>query len=427
MTIPPTDQTSTDTDPETTDGTSPGAAGSADNDDNESLRADGGHETVDADTRKDILIRDGHQCKFCGRAGKCVGGPVKLEIHHIRRDDDIDEHHPDNLITLGQDCHHWHHQQETDTLPVTLTQADEQELYPDDKKILAVLDEHGPLTTGELTTHLDLEKTSNAVRDRCRLLMGLDNIVSERTDQLVDQHADTGKWGLTHQIDTSARGQIPDNTRILLKRAEDEMVRQMREHGYSREEIGEVVGVTPRTIRKKERSAKAYQFPLDLVAGSEARTDYRNRGGDSCDDEAGVETPQSQAVDDGSPNAENKPPSKTSQSQPPAGHADENPQEARAVWPVVGSLAQVPETEEYVFVLNVSSTHDRLQGIRTTRLSEETCAQIAAAGEPSQLERVADAVRLMTEGPHCSGDADAYEPVPLETVVNPELLMEAPK
>jgi hypothetical protein len=30
----------------------------------------------------------------------------------------------------------------------------------------------------------------------------------------------------------------------------------------------------------------------------------------------------------------------------------------------------------------------------------------------------------MTEGPHCSGDADAYEAVPLETVVNPELLME---
>jgi hypothetical protein len=95
------------------------------------------------------------------------------------------------------------------------------------------------------------------------------------------------------------------------------------------------------------------------------------------------------------------------------------------VWPAVGSLAQFPETDEYVFVLNVNRTHDQLQGVRTRRLSEETCAQIAAAGEPGQLERVADAVRLVTEGPHCSGDADAYEPVPLETAVNPELLMEA--
>ncbi len=87
-------------------------------------------------------------------------------------------------------------------------------------------------------------------------------------------------------------------------------------------------------------------------------------------------------------------------------------------------LARFPETDEYVFVLNVSHARDKLQGVRTRRLSEETCAQIAAASEPSQLERVADAVRLMTEGPHCSGDADAYEPVPLETVVNPDLLME---
>ena len=90
----------------------------------------------------------------------------------------------------------------------------------------------------------------------------------------------------------------------------------------------------------------------------------------------------------------------------------------------VGSPAQFPETEEYVFVLNVSSTHDRLQGVRTRHLSEEICVQIAAAGEPAQLKRVADAVRLMADGPHCSGDADAYEPVSLETVVNPELLME---
>ena len=89
------------------------------------------------------------------------------------------------------------------------------------------------------------------------------------------------------------------------------------------------------------------------------------------------------------------------------------------VWPSVGSLARFPETEEYVFVLNVSTTHDRLQGVRTTRLSDETCAQIAAAGEPNQLERVADAIRLMVDGPHCSGDSDTYEPVG-----NPELLMQ---
>jgi hypothetical protein len=77
-----------------------------------------------------------------------------------------------------------------------------------------------------------------------------------------------------------------------------------------------------------------------------------------------------------------------------------------------------------VFVLNVSRTRDKLQGVRTSRLSEETCAQIAAAGEPSQLERLADAVRLVTDGPYCSGEATAYEAVSLEAVVNSDLLME---
>lgn len=48
--------------------------------------------------------------------------------------------------------------------------------------------------------------------------------------------------------------------------------------GYDREEVADIIGVTERTIRHKERRAKAYQFPLDVVAGSEARADYRDRG-----------------------------------------------------------------------------------------------------------------------------------------------------
>jgi hypothetical protein len=296
------------------------------------------------------------------------------------------------------------------------------------------------LTIGKLANHHDVDKTANAVRDRCRLLMGLDEIVDGRSEQLLDQDAETGKWGLTHQIDTSARGEIPDNTRTLLKRAEDEMVRQMRAHGYLREEVGEVVGVTTRTIRKKERSAKAYQFPLDLVAGSEARIDHRGRSeetqsvsdttGDTvasestAADQTGATTMEA-AADEQSAEAErDSDPDASDEQGAVAIVAAPQSAEVGNMWPTVGSLARFPEAEEYVFVLNVSRARDKLQGVRTSRLSEETCAQIAAAGEPSQLERVADAVRLMTEGPHCSGDADGYEPVPLETVVNPDLLLE---
>jgi hypothetical protein len=196
----------------------------------------------------------------------------------------------------------------------------------------------------------------------------------------------------------------------------------MRARGYDRAEVADIIGVTERTIRHNERRAKAYQFPLDVVAGSEARADYRNRGGDSCDETATEDTQSTESADERPAGADLEAADEANNEW--ATVAGDDAMLSGDVWLSVGSLARFPETEEYVFVLNVSSTHDKLQGIRTTRLSEETCAQIAAAGDPSQLERVADAVRLMTEGPHCSGDADAYEPVPLETVVNPELLME---
>jgi transcriptional regulator with XRE-family HTH domain len=294
-----------------------------------------------------------------------------------------------------------------------------------DKQILAVLAEHGPSTTGEIVSHLEMEKTAMAVRERCWLLMGLDEIVADRETQLVDQDSETGEWGLADHIATSERGRIPDDPRELLKRAEDERVRQMRSRGYDREEVADIIGVTERTIRQKERRAKAYQFPLDVVAGSEARADYRDRRGDSCHEED---------TGDGSPGTDHadisaermKRESEIDATAQDIATDDEATPlaESGEMWPAVGSLARFPGTDEYVFVLNVSSTHDRLQGIRTTCLSEETCAQIAAAGEPSQSERLADAVRLMAEGPHCSGDAQAYEPVPLETVVNPEMLME---
>jgi hypothetical protein len=348
-----------------------------------------------------------------------------LEVHHIKRyDDDIDDHDPENLITLGQQCHHWHHQQRPDELPVDLSAADERTLLGHDKQILAVLAEHGPSTTGEIVSELDMEKTAMAVRERCWLLMGLDQISPERETQLVDQDSETGEWGLADHIATSERGRIPEDARELLKRAEDERVRQMRARGYDREEVADIIGVTERRIRHKERRAKAYQFPLDVVAGSEARADYRDRGGDNCNEVTTEDAQSSESADEQSVGDTLEPADDVSDEQAPVA-GDESPTPASELWPSVGSLARFPETEAYVFVLNVSSTHDRLQGVRTTGLSEETCTQIAATSEPSPLEHVADAVRLMVDGPHCSGDTDAYEPVSLETIVNPDLLMEA--
>jgi hypothetical protein len=126
---------------------------------------------------------------------------------------------------LCQQCHHWHHQQRPESLPVDLSPADERTLLGHDKQILSLLAKHGPSTTGEIVSHLDMEKTAMAVRERCWLLMGLDEIVANRESQLVDQDSETGEWGLADHIATSERGRIPDDARELLKRTEDERVR----------------------------------------------------------------------------------------------------------------------------------------------------------------------------------------------------------
>jgi hypothetical protein len=96
-----------------------------------------------------------------------------LAVHHINRDDAaINDHDPDTLITLCQECHHWHHQQRPDELSVDLAAADQRMRLGHDKQILAVLTEHGPSATGE--------------------------------------------WGLPDHIATSERGRIPEDTRELL-------------------------------------------------------------------------------------------------------------------------------------------------------------------------------------------------------------------
>jgi len=94
----------------------------------------------------------------------------------------------------------------------------------------------------------------------------LDNTVDDREQQLIDQETDSGQWGLPDQIVHSERGRIPEDTQTLLQRAEDEQVRQALARGCSRETIGEVIGVTPRTTWDKEKRANAYDFPLDAVS-----------------------------------------------------------------------------------------------------------------------------------------------------------------
>jgi len=248
--------------------------------------SDGCHETVDPAKRKKVLKRDKHRCRTCGSKGTGSGGQATLHCHHIERDPDgMDVHDLQNLTTLCRSCHSWLHQQATDEeAPVELTEADAQVLLPHDREILQVLSEIGPAMTSDVCAALSADISVIAVRERLWTLMGLDNTVEDREQQIVDQDASTGEWGLLGQLANSARGRIPEEKQALVKRVMDERVRQALDRGCDREFIAEVFGIHSRTTWIMEKRARAYGFPLDAVSDSGGRPPTEKTGEPSSDE-----------------------------------------------------------------------------------------------------------------------------------------------
>ena len=225
-------------------------------------------ETVDPETRGEVLEQYGHRCQGCGRCGPGAGGLATLHVHHIERNPDgMDEHELENLSLLCRVCHGWLHLKHTTAdSPVELTGDDEPVLLAQDIEILRFLENHGPARTGDIASGLSSKLSATALRERLWVLMGLDNLVETRDRQIVDKDVETGEWGLVDQIETSVRGHIPDDPKLLLQRMEDEQVRQAIGRGCDRSDIIDVFDVTRRTTFHKEKRAAAYDFPLDAFS-----------------------------------------------------------------------------------------------------------------------------------------------------------------
>ena len=233
------------------------------------------HETVDPETRQAVLDEYAHRCQVCGRRGPEKGGLATLHVHHIERNpNEMGEHDMENLTLLCRSCHSWFHQQTTpEDAPVEITAEDQTVLLTQDIEILQYLADTGPARTGDIAAAVSTDLSVSAVRERLWVLMGLDNLVEPRDRQIVDKDVETGEWGLTEQIENSARGYIPDDPQLLLQRMEDEQVRQALERGCDRSDIIDVYDVSRRTTFNKSKRACAYDFPLSAFSRGGRPTD----------------------------------------------------------------------------------------------------------------------------------------------------------
>ena len=250
------------------------------------------YETVDPDTRTTVLEQYKHRCQGCGRYGPKNGGLAELQVHHIERDPDgMDEHDPENLSVYCIPCHNWLHQRSTpDEVPVTLTDAESEQLLSKDIQILRFLAANGPARTGDIAAGVQVDVRVSTVRQRLWELMGLDNTSPERDQQLVDKDRDTGEWGLAEQIENSARKHIPADEQLLLQRMEDEQVRQALDRGCERRHVKQVFGISRRTTFNKMKRANAFDFPLSAVS---------NRGGrPSKDSDSGHDPEETKSEED---------------------------------------------------------------------------------------------------------------------------------
>ena len=228
------------------------------------MRRNHGSGTVDAATRALMLSTREHRCQWCGVRGP-PRGTGTLHVHHIERDpSDVPEDDPVNLAVACRVCHNWfHHRPTVEDAPVSLTDADMDVLLAHDVLLLQVLDEIGPASFHDVFIRMKVLLSETAVRERLWVLMGLDQLVAGREEQLVDQDATTGRWGFPDDIATSARGHVPDDRALALQRAEDELVRRALARGCDRDLVGSVFGVTRRNTFHKQYRGAAYVFPLD--------------------------------------------------------------------------------------------------------------------------------------------------------------------
>ena len=217
--------------------------------------------------REKARKRDNYRCQFCNEKGLRAGGSVPLEVHHKSYDpEDCDLHDLENLITLCRHCHsHLHNKPTVNDVKARITEEAAVKLLPADFEFIEILEENGPLTTQEIEDQISQERGLQSLEARLWRTMGIDTVVDNQP-QLIDQDADSGKWGLPSQINTSKR-RIPDDEHPIVKRTVDSLVNAALARGCDRETVADVFDLHFRTTYRIQYRAQAYNFPIETFTG----------------------------------------------------------------------------------------------------------------------------------------------------------------
>lgn len=217
--------------------------------------------------REKARKRDNYRCQFGNKKGLRAGGSVPLEVHHKSYDpENCDLHDLENLITLCRHCHsHLHNKPTVDNVEARIDEKAAVELLPVDFEVIELLEENGPLTTQEIAEQISQERSLQSLEARLWRTMGIDTVVSSQP-QLIDQDADSGKWGLPSQITTSKR-RIPDDKYAIIQRTFDSLVNDALARGCDRETVAEIFGLHFRTTYRIQYRAQAYNFPIGSFIG----------------------------------------------------------------------------------------------------------------------------------------------------------------
>ena len=256
------------------------------------------YDQIPPNQRQKALENDNYSCQLCPNKGPQAGGSMPLQVHHKSYNpDDCELHDLDNLTTLCINCHGWHHNRPTpETPPINIADEAESKLIPTDFEILDVLAQDGPLTTEVIADRISSDKSLVAVEERLWRIMGIDTVVSDQP-QLLDQDANSNKWGLPYQIDTTQR-HVPDQVPAIVRRTVDSIVASAIARGCDRDTVAEVIDVHTRTTYRIQYRGQAHNFSVSPHIGQGRPTKTSFQTSQSSDSNPTSEQEGQQHLDD---------------------------------------------------------------------------------------------------------------------------------